>query len=257
MKIFTETLEPNGATLTGYVQQPSSELSNAQIRPAVLIFPGGAYEFCSDREAEPIALAYLAEGYNAFVLRYTVGENHPFAKAFQDAQAALAYVRGHAADLFIDPRKVVAVGFSAGGHLAAALGTLAEDKPDALVLGYPVTLEEHLNYLEPGIPGVDTAVSPLTPPAFIFATADDATVPVEDSLAFAVALAREKVPGETHVYVSGSHGLSLAKPLTANGAPALAEPDVAWWFDASVRFLHRILGDFPLDRPAPEWASQP
>ncbi|MCL2653520.1 MAG: alpha/beta hydrolase [Propionibacteriaceae bacterium] len=255
MKVFTETLEPNGATLTGYVQEPSGELRNAQMRPAVLIFPGGSYEHCSDREAEPVALAYLAEGFNAFVLRYTVGKNHPFAKAFQDAQAALAYVRGHADDLFIDPRKVVVVGFSAGGHLAAAMGTLADEKPDALVLGYPATLEDHLHFLETGIPGVDQAVSPATPPTFIFSTADDAIVPVEDSLAFALALVRARVPVETHIYVHGAHGLSLAKPLTADGTPMLAEPDVAQWFDASIRFLHQIIGDFPLDLPAPDWVS--
>jgi len=249
MKTFTETLEPNGATLTGYVQEPSGELRNAQIRPVVLIFPGGSYEYCSDREAEPVALAYLAEGFNAFVLRYTVGKDHPFAKAFQDAQAALAYVRSQATELFIDPHKVVTVGFSAGGHLAAALGTLADEKPDALVLGYPVTLEDHLHYLEPGIPGVDQAVTPSTPPTFIFATADDETVPVEDSLALALAMVQNKVPVETHIYVSGNHGLSLAKPLTANGASALAEPDVAQWFDANIRFLHRVIGDFPLDMP--------
>jgi len=246
MKTFTETLTPNGATLTGYVQEPSDDLRNAQVRPAVLIFPGGAYEFCSDREAEPVALAYLAEGYNAFVLRYTTGKDHPFDKAFQDAQAALAYVRGNAASLFIDPHKVVTVGFSAGGHLAAAMGTLADDKPDALVLGYPVTVAEHLFFLEPGIPGVDRAVSQATPPTFIFATADDATVPVEDALALALALAQNNVPAETHIYVSGTHGLSLAKPLTSNGRADLVEPDVAEWFAASIRFLHRIIGDFPV-----------
>jgi len=247
MKVFTEILTPNGATLTGYVQEPSDGLRNARIRPAVLVFPGGAYEFCADGEAEPVALAYLAEGYNAFVLRYTTGKDHPFDKAFQDAQAALAYVRGHAADLFIDPQKVVDVGFSAGGHLAAALGTLADEKPNALVLGYPVIMADHLQFLEPGIPGVDQAVSAATPPAFMFATADDATVPVEDTLTFALAMARNNRPCETHIYVSGSHGLSLAKPLSANGASDKVEPDVAEWFDASMRFLRRVIGDFLLD----------
>jgi len=55
VRVFTETLEPNGATLSGYVQDPSPELRNAVIRPAALILPGGGYEFCSDREAEPVA----------------------------------------------------------------------------------------------------------------------------------------------------------------------------------------------------------
>lgn len=250
MRVFTETLEPNGATLTGYVQDPSPELRNAGIRPAALILPGGGYEFCSDREAEPVAFAYLAEGYNAFVLRYTAGKDHPFAKAFQDAQAALAYVRGHAGDLNVDPHKVVAVGFSAGGHLAASLGTLAPDKPDVLVLGYPVMIGEHVAHLDPLIPGVDEAVTEQTPPTFLFATSNDGVVPAENSLVFALALARHGIAFETHVYVSGEHGLSLAKPLTANGKTGLVEPAVADWFPDSVRFLRRFVGDFPLDDPA-------
>ena len=80
---------PNHATLTCYLQDPSTAMPNTEIRPAALIFPGGGYQYCSDREAEPVALAYLAEGYNAFVLRYTVGTSCPLDKALQDAQAAI------------------------------------------------------------------------------------------------------------------------------------------------------------------------
>ena len=117
--------------------------SNAQHRnrPAALIFPGGGYQYCSDREAEPVALAYLAEGYNAFVLRYTVGTSCPLDKALQDAQGSPAPSAGKCGPVPVSPRiKIVAIGFSAGGHLAAALGTQSEEKPNALVLGYAVTL---------------------------------------------------------------------------------------------------------------------
>jgi len=108
----------------------------------VLVLPGGGYFHTSDREAEPVALAYLAEGFNAFVLRYSVGPESPFEQSFDDAKAALAWIRENAAELHIDPAQVVAVGFSAGGHLAASLATAAAEKPDVLVVGYPVTLEE-------------------------------------------------------------------------------------------------------------------
>ena len=85
--------EPRNLTLLP-VQDPSTAMPNTEIRPAALIFPGGGYQYCSDREAEPVALAYLAEGYNAFVLRYTVGTSCPLDKALQDAQAALRHLRG-------------------------------------------------------------------------------------------------------------------------------------------------------------------
>ena len=129
MKCTVLTLGPNNASLTCYVQDPSPSLANAAIRPAVLILPGGGYQYCSDREAEPVALAYLAEGFNAFVLRYTVGRDCPLDKALADAQAALSYLRDHAAALHIDPHRIAAVGFSAGGHLAAALGTQSHIRP--------------------------------------------------------------------------------------------------------------------------------
>ena len=75
---FTEPVGADSAILTGYVLDHSDELLNARVRPAVLVLPGGGYFMTSDREAEPVALAYLAEGFNAFVLRYAVGADAPF-----------------------------------------------------------------------------------------------------------------------------------------------------------------------------------
>lgn len=165
---------PNHATLTCYLQDPSTAMPNTEIRPAALIFPGGGYQYCSDREAEPVALAYLAEGYNAFVLRYTVGTSCPLDKALQDAQAALRHLRENAALYRIAPDKIVAIGFSAGGHLAAALGTQSEEKPNALVLGYAVTLGATwapMGRLHE--PDLGALVTDATPPAFLFATQGD------------------------------------------------------------------------------------
>ena len=71
MNQFTHPVGRRSATLTGYVQQTSSALPNLNVCPAVLICPGGGYAYCTDREAEPVALAFLNAGYNAFVLRYT------------------------------------------------------------------------------------------------------------------------------------------------------------------------------------------
>ena len=92
----------------------------------MLVVPGGGYQYCSDREGEPVALAYMAQGFNAFVLRYTADATTPIDKALQDGAAAMDYLRANAAELEIDPQQIAAVGFSAGGHLVASLGTLPQ-----------------------------------------------------------------------------------------------------------------------------------
>lgn len=246
MKVFDVSLAPNEAKLSCYVQDQSKEMATADVRPAMLVFPGGGYEFCSDREAEPIALAYLAEGYNAFVLRYAVGPDMPWERSFEDAQAALRYVREHAAELHIDPDKVAVVGFSAGGHLASALGTVAAEKPNALVLGYPVILDEFCKAMGKNVPGTDEAVTDATPPTFIFSTSNDGLVPIQNSLAFAKALADADQFFEMHIYVMGEHGCSLAKAAQANGNPGVVNPDAQNWLSDSVRFLRHVFGDFPV-----------
>jgi acetyl esterase/lipase len=244
MKTYVETLPPNGASLTCYLHDKSKDLGNADVRPAMLVFPGGGYSFCSDREAEPIALAYMAEGYNAFVLRYSVKCDNAFGKALDDAEAALAYLRNNADELNIDAAKIAVVGFSAGGHLASALGTLSGDKPNALILAYAVT--SAFGPPEYNVPDTYDKVSEATPPAFLFATSDDNVVPGPNSLKFALALDEYDIYYEIHVYMTGQHGLSLAKPLTANSLPAMVEPDAAEWFSASVRFLRNVFGDFQI-----------
>ena len=95
MRIITEQLTATGV-LTGYLLDASPEMATATTRPAVLVLPGGGYEFCSDREAEPVAAAYLAEGFHAFVLRYAVGPHAPWEASFTDAGAALDWLRDHA-----------------------------------------------------------------------------------------------------------------------------------------------------------------
>jgi acetyl esterase/lipase len=237
-------LSPNNAKLTCYVQEKSGELGNAQVRPAMLVFPGGGYSFCSDREAEPIALAYMAEGYNAFVLRYSIKCDNAFGKALEDAEAALAYLRNNAEELNIDPSKIAVVGFSAGGHLASALGTLGKDKPDALILAYAVT--SAFGPPEYNVPDTYDKVTEATPPTFMFATSDDSVVPGPNSLKFALALDEHDIYYEIHIYMTGQHGLSLAKPLTANFQQGWVEPDAADWFPASVRFLRNVFGDFQI-----------
>lgn len=203
---------PNGPdiTLIAYILDSSQEMPNLVERPAVLVLPGGGYRFCSAREAEPIAMAFLAQGYNAFVLRYSVGEgNAAFPKPLEDAETALDMIYANAAKWKVDKTKVAVIGFSAGGHLAAALATTGRVRPAALILAYPCILSTVGKTLAETVPSVDD-IDTKTPPAFIFSSYEDATVPIENSLAFAAAMNRAGVPFELHIFEKGRHGFSLA-----------------------------------------------
>ena len=257
-----------------YVQARSKELTMPP-RPAVVIFPGGGYDYTSDREAEPVANAYLAAGYSAFVVRYAVGADARHPHPLLDAAAALALVRARAEEFHIDPQKVAVCGFSAGGHLAAHIGTQwhlpllretlggesADFRPDAMVLCYPVIsgirsphLHSFLNLTGPdpaqealACLSCEELVDSRTPPAFLWHTANDTCVPVENSLVMAGALAKAGVPVELHVFPNGLHGLSVCTYETAaGGSEDRVYPYVARWVPWSVRFLENVFrgGDF-------------
>lgn len=258
MRIVTHAVGDGGASLTGYLLDGSQEYPNIQARPGVLVFPGGGYAFCSDREAEPIAMAYLAQGFHAFVLRYSVdAAKNTFSAALAEAEAALALLRGHAADYALDPQKIAAAGFSAGGHLAACLGAMAAEKPNALILGYPVILAQWGKDFGRALPGADAAVTPDTPPAFVFSTQADKIVPIENSLAFCTALAKAGVPFEEHIYLRGIHGVSLGIAATSGGKAENLDPDMAAWLPMSVRFLQNLWGDFSMFPPEASGADRP
>ncbi|MDO5698229.1 MAG: alpha/beta hydrolase [Dermatophilus congolensis] len=243
MRVFTEQITDT-ATVTAYVLSPGERMTRPEVRPCVLVIPGGGYQFVSEREGEPVALAYVAEGFNAVVLTYATGPDAPIETAFADGCAALAWVREKAATLFIDPDKVTAVGFSAGGHLAARLAVASGSAPNALVLAYPVTLPTLREVIGRALPDVVGEITSTTPPTFVWATSGDELVPVQHTTALAHALAEHGVPFESHVYLMGPHGLSLARPHTAAGDVTYVEDGVATWLPASVRFLTRIFGPF-------------
>lgn len=254
MKVFTTAVGDHGAPLTSYVLEGSPEMATTALRPGILVLPGGGYAFTSDREAEPVAMAYLAEGFNACVLRYSTGSDAPWEQSYADGTAALAWMREHAAELAIDPDRIAVVGFSAGGHLAASLG--ANDAPPAaLVLGYPVTLEEFGPLVGKEILDVPSAVTPDYPPTFLFSTSGDTLVPIRNSVNLLAALAEHGVPFESHIYLLGPHGISLAKPVTASNRTAMVDTAVQQWLVDSVRFLHRVLGDFATEGEAETFGS--
>lgn len=250
MQVLHLQVQPAGspaATLTAYLP----ERLDAQTRPAVVICPGGGYRLVSPREGEPVALALVARGMTAFVLDYAVAPVR-YPHALRQLAAAVALVRAHTTEWGLTPGRLLVAGFSAGGHLAACLGTLyaqpvltdagfdpAVSRPDGLMLGYPVITSGVFAHRDSFVKllGEDADASALslehrvaadTPQTFIWTTADDGAVPAANTLMFASALQAAHVPFELHIFPHGHHGLSLATP-TVNGGAAGAEPTVAVW----------------------------
>ena len=240
MRSEVMSFESSRATLTMYGWDDSTGKEVSTLRPALLIFPGGGYRHCSDREADPIAFSFLSRGYQCFILRYSVGEVASFEQALRDASTALHYLHDHAQSLGIDNDKIAVCGFSAGGHLAASLGTMGDIRPNALILGYPCILSSMSSIFPFEVPSADQYVDERTPETFLFHTFQDGLVPVENPMAFATALDRYKVPFEFHLFRNGGHGLSLGNALTANGSEALMEPDFAKWVDLCAAWLQHV-----------------
>ena len=240
MNQFTHPVGRRSATLTGYVQQTSSALPNLNVCPAVLICPGGGYAYCTDREAEPVALAFLNAGYNAFVLRYTVSTSCPGAEVFDNALAeaeeSLIYLHDHAEELHIDPDKIAVLGFSAGAHLTGALGTMGRIRPAALLLGYGVYAADGVA-MGVQMPNVLNHIDAQTPPSFLFATQGDRLVPASNSLDFASRLAALHTPYEIHIFSYGDHGASLGT-LNVTAPRSYENPDLAHWFPMALRRPH-------------------
>lgn len=207
-----------------------------RVRPAMIVCPGGGYGMVSEREAEPVAECYFAAGYQTFILTYSVQEK---AKDFQplcQLASTIAQIRKQANEWDVLSDKIAVSGFSAGGHLACSLGTLFNEekflkvfgreddiRPNAMVLSYPVITADEFAHKgsirgvsgsEVGSEeykwfGLDGHVDEQTPPTFLWHTAEDACVPVENSLKMATALSAVKVPYELHILPKGYHGMSV------------------------------------------------
>lgn len=233
------------AELTGYLHELNEETDNIKEYPAILIFPGGGFRTCSFREAEPVALAYLAEGYQAFTLKYTTVTDKKDATIedpMMDAQKALEWIDKCREEYCIGQGRLALLGFSGGAHLAAATATHGPLRPDVLLLGYPGILHSDLRALE--CPDIVERIDENIPPTFLFGTRDDKVTPPKHILAFAHALEEKNVEFEIHIFRKGEHGLSLAKPLTSAGDKNQVNQDVAQWFSLSVRWLKEMLGEF-------------
>lgn len=264
--IYEKITLPHGGILTAYCPENLTEIGDTRSWPAVLICPGGAYAMVSQREAEPVAMQMMARDVSAFVLEYDVAPARYPTQLLQTAEA-LAYIRENAAEYHID--KVSVMGFSAGGHLAASLGTRWQEellrnelckpsetfRPDSLVLCYPVitagefthvgSMENLTGSIEPKdwqMHALETLVTDKTPKTFLWHTWEDSAVPVENSLLFATALRKAGVTTELHIYPHGDHGLSLSTERVTFPEEYYSSmvPAVRNWIDMAARWIKEI-----------------
>ena len=235
------------ATLTGFLHEPDPEMDNISAFPAILVLPGGGFRICSSREAEPVAMAYYAKGYSAFVLDYTTVTKKPDAvmeDPMNDVQNALAWIAQHRETYYLAEHQTAMIGFSGGGHLAAACATHGPLRPDALLLIYPGITHNPSRALD--CPDILASVDSDTPPSFIVGTRADTVTPPRHQLAFAQTLEEAGVDFELHIFPGGLHGMSLGTSLTCSGNNAYVDADYADWFPMSVRWLKEKLGDFTI-----------
>ena len=235
--------EERNVELTAYIQNVGGEFNNITKRPAVLVLPGGGYKFCSAREAELIALEYLKEGYQAFVLKYSVGKNATWPNPLNDYEKAMQLIRDRAQEWNIYEDKIAVVGFSAGGHLAACAATMAQNRPNAAILGYPVINGKTVRTCEKTAPDVLQSVDENTCPCFVFATRTDGVVPVENTIQFISALEKNAVSFETHIYGCGPHGLSTAGDSVLKPGTVVCSR-VPHWVKDSIEWLRDMFGTF-------------
>jgi acetyl esterase/lipase len=229
----------NVSTPTLTLYSPKGENSGA----AVVVFPGGGYRILAiDLEGTEICEQLNSHGITCVLLKYRVPDTGPYPKspaALQDAQRALGLVRAHAAEWKIDLNRIGVLGFSAGGHLAAALSTHydhrlyepidAADKlscrPDFAVILYPGYLAlADKNFA----PNPDIKPTAKTPPTFIWQAEDD-PVHVENATVYFQQLKNAKVPAELHIYSEGGHGYGLRRTEDPPGSrPTHGLPVTMW-----------------------------
>lgn len=260
---FAPALADSGAVLKTYLRPKEGFLAEDGGRWGVLVLPGGGYGVVAPSEGEPVALAFLGAGVQAFVLSYSVAPVR-WPQQLLETAAAIAYLRKNARKFGISPNKIAVCGFSAGGHLAGCaanlwghkvieegLGLTGEQaRPNAAILSYPVVYikdtgenmtRDNLFGEQPLVPetSLETSVTDRNPPSFLWTTYTDGTVPMENTMAYADALRAHGVPFELHIFDQGPHAMGLA---TADSAWQVDHTDLraAQWHSLCVGWLKNL-----------------
>lgn len=239
-------------------------------RPLILICPGGGYEYLSAREGESIALTFNAMGYNSAIIHYTPAPA-TYPTSLLEVAASVKFFKDNADFYGIDADKIVLWGASAGGHLVASFATgyfrdevtsyfhVSDDylKPAGLMLSYPVITSgeyahrgsfdhllgdlkndaEMLKYTS-----IENRVNEKMPPAFVWHTFTDTSVPVQNSFLLADAMRRANVSLELHIFPTGGHGLALANDITLSPWKKEIDEGAQQWVALARNWLSRVLG---------------
>ena len=261
LQAYFPFLGENGCdpTVEVYLPDNLAQIHRQNVQhPCLLICPGGAYALCSDCESEPVALHFLAEGFNVFTLTYSVAP-HCFPTQLREVAALLELIHANAQAWHCDLSRITLMGFSAGGHLAAHYATqydceqvravFPQSKPVAAsVLAYPVITADprfthafsmdNLCGTENRTPeevfffSCECNVRDTTPPAFLWHTAQDPCVPAMNSILYAAALAEHRIPFELHVYPVGTHGVATSDVVTNLMTDTATEYTKDWLYEA-------------------------
>lgn len=246
--------------LDGFIYDKSFEYT-VQKRRAVIILPGGGYDFVSYREKDPIMAKFNSLGYHAFSLSYSCLT--PYPTPHLEVMCALHYLNSNHHDLGIFPKQVSLIGFSAGGHLACSyagiykeLNKYFEDpsllKPLALILAYPVTslvktnnprCVENISHFDKKLMhllSADEHVDKDYPPTFMWTTKTDEAVNPNNVIWLRDALKKNKVKNKCIIYSNGPHGLALANDMTSNGDPNFINDKVSEWPTLAHEFIKKI-----------------
>ncbi len=250
-----------------YIPSNHPDVYPAELRrPAILLCPGGGYACVAAGEWEPVVLHFLPKGFNVFVLKYSVFPHH-FPVQLREVAAAMELIAEKADEYITDASRIAIMGFSAGGHLSAHYSTsydlpqvrevFPQSRPvKASVLCYPVisalegithegSIQNLSNRLEPTAEdreffSLEKRVTDKTPPAFLWHTAADSAVPVQNSLLYAQALAEHEIPFALRIYSYGWHGLSTANPeINPDITPEIAV--AGQWLNDAATWLKTVL----------------
>lgn len=228
-------------------------------RPLMLVIPGGSFDHLSQKESEPVALAYYKAGFNTAIVQYNLigdpGMIYP--DAALDVLTAIKYYRQNMSGVIAD--KIYTIGFSAGGHVASVANYFATSKdyqaeygyhqaevvPNKTILGYPLIDIKKIGFplpdgaeemlpADPKINDTALAVTRETPATFMFQALDDQIVLVDNSISYLEALRKAKVRSELHLFEKGGHGFGLANYHDHDWPN---DPHLASWFELSLAWL--------------------
>lgn len=232
MKNITIMLnEERDVTITPYIATLEKKLT-------FLICPGGGYNSCEEAEGAPVAELYNELGYNAFVFRYSVGKHRNWPHPLEDYEQAAKWLCDHREEYAVDPKRIVVVGFSAGGHVAATAASLAEHKPFAAILCYALIDRDTLSYCNPAAPDAAEAVNDETCPCFLASSRNDWIVPITNTTKLLDAFQKHHIDYEAHIYGYALHGFSIGERV--HGQNPIFCSRVGNWVEDSLAWLKEL-----------------